>query len=263
MGVCLSYTATLTLIDEISKRHTVPLLRWISDDILFKFWGDNVDKKKGVRDVRSDHHGELLHMYSILVGRSRTPAAHLSRSGCVAKLSSLKSQSFLPTSEDICAVQSNLVVLVSRILTEYIDDLVPLRKAVPNHILHKYSKEMAMKSEVIVLDVMMKNEAKHSDVIDIMSRMQEYLGHDYPSDRRVPSGGDQLTCERQVGAQRHTMDGDTVEDRLGLLEPVTEDWHCLVCLLSVRVETCVWFVCGVCGVCRCVICYVKRLYCGF
>jgi len=121
------------------------------------------------------------------------------------------------------------VVLVSRILTEYIDDLVPLRKAVPNHILHKYSKEMAMKSEVIVLDVMMKNEAKHSDMIDIMSRMQEYLGHDYPSDRRVPSGGDQLTCEQQVGAQRHTMDGDTVEDQLGQLEPVTEDWYCLVC----------------------------------
>ena len=45
MGVCLNYTTTLTLIDEISKRHTVPLLRWISDDILFKFWGDNVDKK--------------------------------------------------------------------------------------------------------------------------------------------------------------------------------------------------------------------------
>ena len=44
MGVCLNYTTTLTLIDEISKRHTVPLLRWISDDILFKFWGDNVDK---------------------------------------------------------------------------------------------------------------------------------------------------------------------------------------------------------------------------
>ena len=119
-----------------------------------------------------------------------------------------------------------------------------------------------MKSEVIVLDLMMKNEAKHSDVIDIMSRMQEYLGHDYPSDRRVPSGGDQLTCEQQVGAQRHTMDGDTVEDQLGQLEPVTEDWYCLVCLLSVRVETCVWFVCGVC-MCRCVICNLKRLYCGF
>lgn len=50
---------------------------------------------------------------------------------------------------------------------------------------------------------------------------------------RVLSGGDQLTCERQVGAQCHIMDGDTVCDMPGLLEPVTEDWHCLVCLLSV------------------------------
>ena len=94
---------------------------------------------------------------------------------------------------------------------------------------------MASKSEVIVVDVLMKNEAKHSDMIDIMSRMQEYLGKNYPSDRRVPSGGDQLTCERQVGAQRHTMCGNTAQERLGILEPVTEDWHCLVCFLSVSV----------------------------
>ena len=47
----------------------------------------------------------------------------------------------------------------------------------------------------------------------------------------MASGGDQLTCERQVGAQQHMMDGDTPEDRLQLLEPQTEDWHCLVCVL--------------------------------
>lgn len=108
-----------------------------------------------------------------------------------------------------------------------------MSKSVPQHIQHKYSMEMGNKSEVIVLDVLMKNEANRSDMIDIMKCMQNYLGKEYPSERRVPSGGDQLTCERQVGAQRHTMDGDTVQDRLGLLEPVTEDWHCLVCLLSV------------------------------
>lgn len=79
----------------------------------------------------------------------------------------------------------------------------------------------------------MKNETKHSDMIDIMSQMQDYLGPDYPDDCRVLSGGDQLTCERQVGAQRHRMDGDTIRERLHLLEPVTEDWHCLVILLSV------------------------------
>jgi hypothetical protein len=152
-------------------------------------------------------------------------------------LSATPAQEFLPTCEDYQAIRNNLVIIVCRILTKYIDSLSIFSKVIPPHILHEYSKEMGKKSEVIVLDVLMKNEAKHSDMIDIMKCMQGYLGENYPDERRVLSGGDQLTCERQVGAQRHTMDGDTVYDRLGLLEPITEDWHCLVCLLSVSEYT--------------------------
>ena len=32
---------------------------------------------------------------------------------------------------------------------------------------------MSRKSEVVVLDVLMKNEAKYSDMLDIMLKMQE------------------------------------------------------------------------------------------
>lgn len=155
----MSYTGTLNLLDEVSKLHTVPLSKRIANDVLFKFWGDNVDKKRGVRDVRSDHHGSLLHMYSILAGRSRIPSQCLSRTGYVHALSDLPAQGFLPTSADVEAVRKNLVVLVSRIITEYIDGLSVLSKAVPQHIQHHFSNEMGMKSEVIVLDVLMKNEA--------------------------------------------------------------------------------------------------------
>ena len=59
----MSYTGTLNLLDEVSKLHTLPLTKWIAEDVLFKFWGDNVDKQRGVRDIRSDHHGSLLHAY--------------------------------------------------------------------------------------------------------------------------------------------------------------------------------------------------------
>lgn len=60
--------------------------------------------------------------------------------------------------------------------------------------------------------------------------MQEYLGKEYPPEKKVASGGDQLTCERQAAAVRHMMDGDTPKDRLQLLEPQLEDWHSLVCM---------------------------------
>ena len=70
-------------------------------------------------------------------------------------------------------------------------------------------------------------------MIDIMSALHEYLGRAYNQDRRTLSGGDQVTCERQVGSQRHMMCGNTRRERLEVLEPVAEDWHCLVCLLGV------------------------------
>lgn len=136
-------------------------------------------------------------------------------------------------------MKSNLVILVSRILTQYFPALSFLVSVVPKHILHRYSKEMSKKSEVVVIDILMKNETKRKDMLDIMNAMQDYLGDNYPEDRHVVSGGDHLTCERQVGAQRHMMDGDTSRDRLETLEPVAEDWHCQLCMIVVRVYTCV------------------------
>ena len=233
VGVCVGYTATVKLVEEVSQLFTVPLQKWIAEDVIFKFWGDNLDQKRGVQDVHSDNQGHMVHMYSMLVGRSRTPAIELPRTSHVAHLDSLPADFFLPTASDVQAVKVNLVTIVSRLISRYIHHLSPLSKSIPKHILHKYSGEMSRKSEVVVLDVLMKNEAKHSDMLDIMLKMQEYLRKNYPSKRRVASGGDQLTCERQFGAQRHMMDGDTPEERLQLLEPQIEDWHCLVCVLKV------------------------------
>lgn len=137
--------------------------------------------------------------------------------------------------EDLKTIKSNLLVIVQRVLTKYIPDLAFLGSVVPDHILHKYSKEMSTKSDVAVVDVLMKNEARHDDMLDIMEEMQGYLGTNIPDDLRVASGGDQMTVERQCGCQRQQMDGDTLEERLLLLEPVIEDWHCLASLLSVSI----------------------------
>lgn len=69
---------------------------------------------------------------------------------------------------------------------------------------------MSEKSEVVVLDI-------HEDMLSIMTTLQDYLGENYPEDRPVLSGGDQLTVEWQVGAQRHMMCGNTRRERLGIL----------------------------------------------
>ena len=161
VNICDSYLATLRLVEEVSKLHSVPIDRWISYDITFKFIGDNLEREVGVRDVRMNHKGSIVvHMYSLLAARSLLAPLDLSRTGQVADVMSLPWQSFLPSQGDVDIFRNNLVVLVSRLLAQYFKCLSPISKSVPKHIKHKYSQSMSTKSEVVVLDVLMKNEAK-------------------------------------------------------------------------------------------------------
>ena len=77
LSLTLSYTATLKIIQQVSKLRKVPIIEWLEEGAPVKFIGDKVDKKKGVRDVRSDHQSKMHNMYSILAAKGRVP-----REGC-------------------------------------------------------------------------------------------------------------------------------------------------------------------------------------
>jgi hypothetical protein len=178
VNVCMSYPATLRLVDQISRLHQIPIRKWIEDGIIiFQFVGDNVNKKIKVRDERSDNQSETVNMYSILVAKSCVSSG-FPKTGVVADLCSIPWKSFLQSHDDVLCVKQNLVVLVCQLLTKFFHDLTPFSKCVPAHIPHQYSKETAMKSEDAVNEVLLKDETRHSVIIDIMNFMQDCLGKD-------------------------------------------------------------------------------------
>ena len=69
---------------------------------------DNVDKRRGVRDIRSDHHGQLKHLKSRVQGPSPPAPAPSQFIPCDIS----KDQASMYQS-DVKAIKSNLVVLVS------------------------------------------------------------------------------------------------------------------------------------------------------
>ena len=101
----------------------------------------------------------MLHMYSILVARSRTQASLLPHTGQLSTLTEVPGKFFLPSCVNISKLKSNLVILVSLIINDYFSQLCSYGKVINKHTLHPYSKEMTEKSDVFVLDVLMKNEA--------------------------------------------------------------------------------------------------------
>ena len=234
LNVTLSYNTMLKLVSDVSKNNEAPLRKWLSESSPpnVKFVGDNVSKTVAVRDIRSDHQSHLKHMYSILVVKGRIPNPPASDQPFKPPpLTSLSCSTFLPNKDDIAAIKRNLTMLVSRILVKHVKALRCFSKIVPKHIRHNLSDEMSEKSEVAVIDVLHKNETCNKDMHEIMLTMQSYLGDTFSE--KVLSGGDQVTCERQKCVQRHVMDSDTPAERLEMLEPVLEDWHALMCFLTV------------------------------
>lgn len=96
MNLCISYPATLRLIEELSHAHSVPLQKWIDEGNVFKFWGDNVNVHRRVRDLRSDNQGGMLDMFSLIVGRSRIQAPALPHHGQVSSMAEVPEDFFLP-----------------------------------------------------------------------------------------------------------------------------------------------------------------------
>ena len=103
MNVCVSYTATIKLVETPSKLHTVPLHQWIEEGVTFKFWGDNIDKQQHVRDLQSEHHGKMLHMFTVLVGCTRTPSPTFSFTGQLDQFTNISPDYFLPASQIRCS----------------------------------------------------------------------------------------------------------------------------------------------------------------
>ena len=56
---------------------------------------------------------------------------------------------FIPTESDCSAVKKELIVLVSRVLVQYVPCLRIFQDLVPSHIYHKYSKEVCQASEIV------------------------------------------------------------------------------------------------------------------
>ncbi len=232
LNITLSYKAVLQVVSEIGDRHLIPLQRWLESGECVQFIGDNVDKRKSVRDIRSDNQAKLHHMYvySMIAVKARIPPPIVDHFTPV-DLEQVPISTFLPSVTDIQKLRRNSVILVSRILLKYIKSFTCMSDVVPAHIIHTHTIDMDEKSETVVLDVLHKNEAKHEDMLDIMRTQQSYL-EPHLNARRL-SGGDQLTVERQRCAKRHIMDSDTPKQRLDYLEPKIEDWHALQTFLMV------------------------------
>ena len=110
---------------------------------------DNIDHNITARVQTKGHHNRSLHWTHQFAIKDKVVEPKLEQVQPQKSVADLQLGELLPNKD----VQENLVwqwaVLVSRVITKYIPAFRNLQSVVIWHIPHKYSKEMATKSELV------------------------------------------------------------------------------------------------------------------
>ena len=129
-------------------------------------------------------------MFSMLAVKSRIPPPQHSACILPRSLRHATIACFLPKESNISSLRLNLAILVSRILRTYIKGLKTFGRLIPQHIFQcNYGQKVRSRCSGCALQErgLSPGHVRHNEASAELPR-KDYI-------RRVPSGGDLLTCE--------------------------------------------------------------------
>ena len=106
------------------------------------------------------------------------------------------SQAIQLTSEEINETTRRYQTLVARILLEFLPFLKPFAKFIEPSLKHKHSEETKQKSIVVNLPIIMKDEKKYSECVEIMDQLETWVEEIMTAANLAPSA--QLDSSSQV-----------------------------------------------------------------
>ena len=114
----------------------------------YRIVGDNIDLEQKARIQSHKKPNKSLHWFQIYAVKDRV-SCDLPEESPQKSLEDLQMKEFLPTREVHDALVEDLVILIPRILVQYLPVYEQFKNAVQFNILHKHSHEMNKQSEVV------------------------------------------------------------------------------------------------------------------
>lgn len=179
MGICLSHQSKTNLLEIIGKHFADGLIKEVKDGKKLQGTGDNWDMRIHVHDMQSSHQNVDLHYFASNLIVERVLCQNLSTTAPQRDIKTLPNSVFLLSNSEAIKLREDFKVLVGRILVANIPDLAFLKSILPEHIPHKYQKEMALKSTIVPLPMQLKDEKKYDDVVDILDNYEQELENIY------------------------------------------------------------------------------------
>lgn len=174
-GLCLDPSRKYALLDEIGNHFLDRAIELTKLGNKFTFVLDNIDWDIRAHDMRQDKQNVSEHAVASSLVFDRVPSDHLPDRGPKKDINTVQPGIFLLSDDELKEIINRYRIYAGRIIVKVFPALAFLADLLPKHIPHEYSEEMKCKSEVITMPVLMKDEKKYAEYVEVMDTFEDWL----------------------------------------------------------------------------------------
>ena len=174
-AICLEPNKKYSLLDEIGRHFLDHAIKLTKEGKKFSIVLDNIDWEVRAHDMREEHQNISEHAVASSLVFDRVPSNHLPDNGPQKDIKTVDPGIFLLSDDELSEIAFRYCIYVGRIIVDVFPKLNFLADLLPKHIPHQYSDEMKQKSEVVTMPVLMKDEKKYADCVDVMDTFEQWI----------------------------------------------------------------------------------------
>ena len=178
--MCLEPKMKYPILEDIGKHFIDRAAELVKSGHSFVYVLDNIDWEEKAHDMRQDVQNRSVHAVATSIVFNRVADEGLPDSGPQKILKDCNVHQLVDINQlEFDVIQDRYRILVANILFEHFPAFAMFRKVLPTSTSCEFPREMANKSEVLTMPIMMKDEKKYSDCVDVLDQLEKWTQEIY------------------------------------------------------------------------------------
>ena len=168
------------ILEDIGKHFIDRAAELVKSGHSFVYVLDNIDWEEKAHDMRQDVQNRSVHAVATSIVFNRVPDKGLPDSGPQQCLKDCNVHRLVDINRlESDAIRNRYRTLVANTLFDQFPAFAMFRNYIPVSTSCEYPNEMARKSEVLTMPVVMKDEKKYSDCVDVLDQLEKWTQEIY------------------------------------------------------------------------------------
>ena len=168
------------MLDEIGEHFIDHAAELMKTGHKFVFVLDNIDWTERVHDVRQDSQNKSVHAVATSIVFDRVPSSELPDDGPQRNLELSNVRELVAMSEsEISSIRHRYRILLANILFEHFPDFKMFEQFMTSKTDCVYSQQTSLRLEVVTMPILMKDEKKYNECVDVLDQLEEWTHQIY------------------------------------------------------------------------------------